>query len=347
MVEGSPSGEKQNFSPWLMQMTQTPLVVIGASAGGIEALRSLGPTLPADFNAAVAIVLHRQPVEEDERLPRVLARDCRLPVAHARDGEPIEAGRVYVGPADVHLQVFEETFILQAGPKENGSRPAIDVLFRSAAHYGGPQVAGVVLSGMLDDGTAGLAAIKAHGGLALVQDPGEAIYGDMPRNAIESVDVDAVLPLSAMAESLVSFASRARRTNNTASKNDMERSQPSSFSCPDCGGVLWEVAGKAARFRCRTGHAYSPSSLHMIHRSKLEEALWASIRSLEEHAELTERLSERLRSQSLSAAAERLKRQAHKARERANVVRLALPNSDAALLESDVGEASDAEPQEV
>ncbi len=189
-------------------MAPTPLIAIGASAGGIEALRKLGPTLPSDLAAAVAIVLHRLPVEEDERLPRVLGAGLTLPASHAKDGETIRPGHIYIAPANVHLVVEDNRFGLESGPYENGNRPAIDVFFRSAAHSKGPAVAGVVLSGALDDGAAGLAAIKAHGGLAIVQDPREASFNGMPLSAIRNVEVDAIAKVGEMAPLLVDFANR-------------------------------------------------------------------------------------------------------------------------------------------
>lgn len=175
-------------------MPGSPLIVIGASAGGIEALHRLLPALPETLRAAVAIVVHRMATADDERLPRALAIGARLPVMHAADGDHVVPGRVVVAPAGVHLLVDDGRLWLSAGPRENSSRPSIDVLFRSAARAAGPRVVGVLLSGTLYDGVAGLAAIRQHGGRVIVQDPDDAVFAHLPRSAIESVAVDAILP---------------------------------------------------------------------------------------------------------------------------------------------------------
>jgi two-component system chemotaxis response regulator CheB len=168
------------------------IVVVGASAGGVQSLRTLMSGLPADLPAAVFVVLHV--ATGRSILPDILARAGLLPAAHANDGEPIEHGRIYVAPPDRHLVIQEEMVSLADGPKENGHRPAVDPLFRSAAHACGARVIGVVLSGALDDGAAGLHAVKEHGGVALVQDPDDALYDSMPRAAIAHAHPHAVLP---------------------------------------------------------------------------------------------------------------------------------------------------------
>lgn len=174
------------------------VVVIGASAGGVEALTALLAALPADTPAAIVVVLHMAPAAPSV-LPSILARAGRLPVTVATDGALLRAGQVYVGPPDAHLVINGDALALVRGPREHGHCPAIDPLFSSAARAHGRHVIGVVLSGNLSDGTLGLAEIKRHGGVALVQEPGEALFGGMPRSAIGGVAVDAVLPLAALA----------------------------------------------------------------------------------------------------------------------------------------------------
>jgi two-component system, chemotaxis family, protein-glutamate methylesterase/glutaminase len=178
--------------------TRRDLVVIGASAGGVQAIRELLTGLPAGLPASVAIVLHRHPFSAS-MLVDVLARRSMLPVAEPRDGEALRRGRVYVAPRDHHMVVDDGRLLINRGPKEHYTRPAVDPLFRSAARSHGPGVIGVILSGSGDDGVSGLIAIKAAGGLSVVQHPGEATHDSMPRSAIQRDDVDAILTMDELA----------------------------------------------------------------------------------------------------------------------------------------------------
>lgn len=242
-------------------MPGPPLIVIGASAGGIEALRRLMPQLPRTLRAAVAVTIHRLPIAEDERLPRVLGRGTKLPVMHAADGDPLVPGRIYVAPAGVHLAVSDRHFRLDGGPKENGTRPSIDVLFRTAAAAKGPDVIGVLLSGLLHDGAAGLAAIKERGGRVVVQHPDDAAFGDMPRNALLAVDADEVVTIDNMGPLLVKLASDVPKRAVVPEPPEAIRVH-SGFSCPDCAGVLNRYReGDVMLYRCRTGHSYTESGL--------------------------------------------------------------------------------------
>ncbi|GAC1547337.1 MAG: chemotaxis protein CheB [Candidatus Velthaea sp.] len=305
-------------------MTAASLIAVGASAGGIEALRTLIPNLPSGLPGAVAVVVHRMPVEEDKRLTRVLRVHSSLPVSTVTDGMKIEAGHVYVCPAGVHLVAQPEYFRLDRGPSENGYRPSIDVLFRSTAEAFYARGAGVVLSGLLDDGTAGLASIKAHGGYALVQDPSDALYGDMPRSAIENVHVDAIGTPKALAQLIDDFA-RAQELGVPQAGGPRARSQPSLFACPSCHGVLWQLEnGGAVRFRCSMGHTYSSNALFTRQEETLEAALSTALRALVERADLSSRLAARARGRGLNAAARRFDRQASAANDRADSVRGAL-----------------------
>ena len=180
------------------------LIVIGASAGGVDALKRLFQSLPRDFSAAICVVLHLNPLSPS-MLPEILQRLTSLPVKHPKSGEPLEGGVVYVAPPNRHLVVEDGTVQLTTAPRENRHRPAVDPLFRSAALFYGPRAVGVILSGSLDDGTAGLWEIKKHGGIAVVQDPMEALHPGMPRSAVANVDVDHVVPLSQMGDLLASL----------------------------------------------------------------------------------------------------------------------------------------------
>src|SRR4051794_23232341 len=174
-------------------MAKRDVVVVAASAGGIEALRSMLAGVPADFDAAILVVLHMPPTG-GQTLPRILQRAGHLPASSARDGEALRPGHIYVCVGDHHLLVANGHVHVRRGPTENGSRPAADPLFRSAARYYGARVIGVILSGTLSDGTAGLLAVRQRGGIAVVQDPDDALYDGMPRSALAYVDVDHVVP---------------------------------------------------------------------------------------------------------------------------------------------------------
>jgi len=313
------------------------LVVIGASAGGVEALSRLVADLPPDLPAAVAIVLHVSPGAS--LLPAILDRRARLPVAAASDGEPLAPGRIYVAPPDHHLVVGDSAFHLTHGPKENGHRPAVDRLFSTAADALGHAVVGVILSGTLDDGSAGLAEIKLHGGAALVQDPADALYPSMPAHAIERVEVDRVVPLARMGEAICDLV-MDRPSNPGASETpeDPRRPEPRGgeldagpamregdalgLSCPECGGALWSVGhGAVQRFRCRIGHAYSDQALLEEQGKALEIAMWTALRALEERSAVLRRMASRAEAGGHSSSARRFRDHAGVLDERAAVIR--------------------------
>jgi two-component system, chemotaxis family, protein-glutamate methylesterase/glutaminase len=260
------------------KMPDARLIAVGASAGGIEALRLLLPNLPVGFPAAVAIVLHRLPVEGDARLARVLGINAKLPVSRVSDADAIEPGRIYVSPPGVHLIVENDRFRLGAGPRENGTCPSIDVLFRSVAAAYGNRAAGVVLSGLLDDGTAGLAAIKAAGGFAVVQDPLEAVFGGMPRSAIENVAVDAIAPAAEIANALIEFV------GSGAQANAADRPRPSPEDSPE------EALSVALRTLVERGDL----SERLAERSR-SRGLHAAARRFERQAALARRRAESVR----------------------------------------------------
>jgi two-component system chemotaxis response regulator CheB len=290
------------------------IIVIGASAGGVQALSEVVASLPADLPAAVFAVLHLTPFGRSA-LPQILNRSSHLVARHPEDGEEIRPGHVYVAPPDRHLALDHGRVLLGRGPTENGHRPAVDVLFRTAARAYGPRVVGVVMTGNLDDGTAGLALIKERGGIAVVQDPKEADYPGMPESALRNVAVDHVLPLAGIGSLLADLARNGSNGGKgvlTPPAGDPEgvdpgdietglqeawlySGAPSGLTCPECAGALWEMTNGEGplHFRCRTGHAYSPESLLAKQNGSLEAALWAAVRSLEENAALTRRLEKR------------------------------------------------------
>jgi two-component system, chemotaxis family, protein-glutamate methylesterase/glutaminase len=326
-------------------MPDRDVVVVGASAGGVEALTSLVGSLPADLPASLFVVLHL-PATSSSALPDILTRHGPLPASHAKDGEPIEQRRIYVAPPDHHLLLRERHVHLARGPRENGHRPAVDPLFRSAAREHATKVVGVVLSGALDDGTAGLLAIKSRGGVAIVQQPEDALYPGMPHNAVEHVQVDHVLPAAEIGEALTRLAAEPAKEPAGPAPNDMRLEvevegfsmevleggnpgRPSAFSCPDCNGVLWEIHdGGLVRFRCRVGHAWSPQSLLTQQSEALEAALWVALRSLEERAALAARLAEPARRRGHRITATRFQEQAQEAQQAARLVRRLLLDRD-------------------
>jgi two-component system chemotaxis response regulator CheB len=317
-------------------MPSHDIIVVGASAGGVEALRALVANLPRDLPAAVLVVLHVAP-EHKSVLPRILSGAGPLPAVHARNNQKLEHGRIYVAPPDQHLVVDEGVVRLSRSPPEGGHRPAIDTLFRTAARFHGARVVGVVLSGALDDGTAGLVAVKQRGGVTVVQDPTDALCPDMPRSALENVEVDHCLPASRIASLLEKLAHEQvelhspipplleRETDialERATPGEAAPGQPSEYACPDCGGVLNEVHdGKLMRFRCRVGHAYGLASLAAEQQDQIEAALWAASRALEEQASLHDRLARRARERGHDRSASHFDERGKAARHHARKVR--------------------------
>jgi two-component system, chemotaxis family, protein-glutamate methylesterase/glutaminase len=318
------------------------IVVVGASAGGVEALINLVRRLPRDLPAAVFVVLHIPP-NGSSALPQILTRYGPLAAKHAADGEPIQHGQIYVAPPDHHLLVVRGAVRVLRGPRENGARPAADPLFRTAAQAYRQRVVGVVLSGLLDDGSSGLTSVKRNGGVAVVQDPNDATFRSMPQSALDVVAVDYCVPTGEIGDLLGRLATEEAGEGVSAvagereSQSELEQltragvgedgppGPPSMFTCPECHGSLWEMEdGNLARFRCRVGHAYSPDSLLADQGESLEAALWEALRALEERASLARRLVERAAVSGLVTAIERFQEQARDADARAAIVRRAL-----------------------
>lgn len=320
------------------------IVVVGASAGGIEALGELMDRLAADIEAALCVVVHIPPVGTS-KLAEVIQRPGGPPVKTAEHGESLRPGRVYVAPPDRHLLVVDGRLVLGRGAHENFHRPAVDPLFRSAARAYGPRVAGVVLSGMLDDGTAGLAAVKACGGLAVVQNPEEAIFSDMPLNALRSVEVDHSLPVAGIADLLAKQAQAPvdgppvpcakveavqLESELGMSVDDIRRmlqriGRPASIRCAECQGPLWEIKDPSVlRYRCEVGHAFTAQSLEDGQGELVERALWSAVSALEEKAVVCRRIAERSRKGKLGQFAEIYEQRARKAEGEAENIRRAL-----------------------
>jgi two-component system chemotaxis response regulator CheB len=287
------------------------IIAVGASAGAFDVLRELVAGLPANFAASVLIVRHL-PAEGPGLLPEILSASGPLPAIHPADGEALRPGRIYVAPPDHHLLVERERVRLTRGPKENRFRPAVDALFRSAAYAFGPRVIGVVLSGYLDDGTAGLWAIKDCGGIAIVQDPAEALYPSMPNNALRHVAVDYVVGTRALIDLLIALVreptmeegvtpmaksieieNRIALEDNALEAGVMTLGSISPYTCPECHGTLVQLRESVpTRFRCHTGHAYTISGLLAAIGESIDSTLWDAVRVLEERLLLLQQLAE-------------------------------------------------------
>jgi two-component system, chemotaxis family, protein-glutamate methylesterase/glutaminase len=286
------------------------VVVIGASAGGLEALRQLVGGLPPDFDAPVCLVQHVA-AESPGIIPDILDRAGPLPASLARSGDSLRPGHIYVAPPDRHLLLEPGRLRLTRGPRENRFRPAIDPLFRSAAQVYGPAAIGVILTGRLDDGAAGLWFIKQLGGVAIVQDPRDAPFPSMPQHAAAAVHVDYSVPIQEMAALLARLATtpagepvaaaaadrlgievRIAAGDNALDAGVTRLGGPSVYSCPDCHGVMLQIdEGGRVRFRCHTGHAYSVHSLLAAMYEGMEKSLWSAIRVFEEAELLMQHLA--------------------------------------------------------
>jgi two-component system, chemotaxis family, protein-glutamate methylesterase/glutaminase len=283
------------------------IIVIGASEGGVDAIRSLAAALPANFPAAIFVVLHIG--ANKSQLPALLNLSGPLPASHAKDGEPINSGRIYVAPPDHHLVIERGHMRLTRGPRENWARPAIDPLFRSAAAAYGADVVGIVLTGGLNDGTAGLLEIKRCGGTAIVQDPDDAANPSMPRSAWQHVEVDDRTPLSglpALLTALVGKRARAARKDGVSAPApktrreemtaDYKLDDPVAVTCPDCGGALRRTElGRLTQYRCHIGHVYTAEVMVAAQFAALEWSLGAAMRSLSERGELCRQMADKAR----------------------------------------------------
>ena len=318
-------------------------IVVGTSAGGVQALTTLVAGLPANLPAAVFIVLHI-PADSPGLLPALLARESKLPIAHAVDGENIRRGQIYVASPDLHLLIERHHVRLVHGPKENLHRPSIDALFRSAARWAGPRAIGVVLTGARDDGALGMRDIKQRGGVTIVQDPLEAMFPSMPKSVMQAIKVDYSVPLREIPFLLDQLS---RETANEEGRypvpenveieariaqQEMEGDEliasvekigrVSKLTCPDCHGALWEISDEdLLRYRCHVGHAFSAESLSNGQGEMLEVALWSAVRALEEQMILAKRIVERARRSNHARAMLTFERRAREAEEHSSAIR--------------------------
>lgn len=295
------------------------IIVIGASAGGFRALGAIFASLAPDLDASIIAVLHTSP-RFPSYLDRLLSKTSTLPVKFASN-EAFQPGTIYVAPPDHHVIVERSDLRLSQGPKENNARPAIDVTFRSAAVVHRERVTGVLLTGMLDDGTAGLFYIKRYGGMTIVQDPYDAEFPSMPANALAHVRIDHKLPLHEIAQTVNRWAAvkwsgagsmgrfDERHGSEAMIEQDMQRAVPTAYTCPNCRGPLFRIDdGSPTRFRCRVGHAYGSGSLHDAQANHVEDALWSSFQALIAKAELEENLRQEAEANGDSDAVEAWKK---------------------------------------
>jgi two-component system chemotaxis response regulator CheB len=298
------------------------LIVVGASLGGLEVLPRFVAGLPADLEASVLIVMHMS-ANSAGYLPSILQNATSWPTHAALDGEALQRGHIYVAIPDHHLMVEGDRLRVTRGPRESHARPSVDVLFRSAAYYQGPRAIGIVLTGLLDDGTAGLWAIKDRGGVAIVQSPSEARYPSMPKSALQHVAVDHVLRVDEMSECLRALTReplpgeeatamsdekletevRIALADNAVKRSVFRLGKPSQYTCPECHGSMVRIhEGSLDRFRCHTGHGFSARALADNGSTQVEKTLWAALAQLEEHQLILRELAQTAEGQESEAA---------------------------------------------
>jgi two-component system chemotaxis response regulator CheB len=294
-------------------LAENKLIVIGASLGGVAAIPALLSAIPRDFSCPILVTMHID--AHRSQLPMLLAQHCAIPASHAVDGEMLASGHIYVAPPDQHMLIDGPLIHLKRSAREHHCRPAIDPMFRSAALSRGSDVIGVVLTGMLSDGTFGLQAIKEAGGIAIVQDPKEAVEPSMPRAALRYVDVDYCLPLLDIPAKLQELVPAPRTPRPWQHRRDVETEHalflkrgntmeqlesiavPSMFVCPECKGGLWSLNGaNPPRFRCHTGHAYGLETLEHSQSTATDDALWTATRGVQEKIVLMEQIARQRRS---------------------------------------------------
>jgi two-component system, chemotaxis family, protein-glutamate methylesterase/glutaminase len=339
-----PLGAKQTFVARAGSVSNRDIIVIGGSSGATAPLKHILGVLPADLPAAVFVVVHI-PAHGIGILSTVVSAASRLPVVQAESGMLIKHGQIYLAPPDYHLLIFESHIMLGRGPRENMVRPAIDALFRSAALQYGPRVIGVVLSGLLSDGAAGLSAIKRCGGVTVVQDPSDAIADEMPIRAMQASTVDlctpgikigdiladlareqpgAMLPVPPEVRLEVEIAAGERIGSDTLTGI----ADPAALTCPSCGGVLSALKEeRLLRFRCQVGHAYTADALAKEQEGRVDEAMRVALRIIEERAELVYRMAEEARHNGRPAVAQTYGKRALEYREYADMIRGVVLNS--------------------
>lgn len=330
-------------------MRHKDIIVIGASAGAVDVLKTVVAGLPARLEASIFVVVHTAP-DAPGLLADILDRTGPLHAAYASQGERIDEGRIYVAPPDQHLIIEPGSVRLTRAPRENRFRPAVDPLFRSAAQIYGPRTVGVILTGGLDDGTNGLWAIKQLGGTAIVQDPDEAMAPSMPLSALRHVRVDYTVKAIELAPLLVQLAAtpadavdgkedrvpegmnveiRIAKEESARGAGVEKLGPPSSYACPECHGVLLELADATPiRFRCHTGHAYTLESLLAEMDEAIGDSLWNAVRALEERAMLLERAARHLREMHEDVRAYAIAKAAEESQRRAQLVQSITQSDD-------------------
>jgi two-component system chemotaxis response regulator CheB len=304
------------------------VIGIGASAGGLDALAELAAQIPANVNAAFFVVLHLSKAAMGDVLIERIRRKTRLPCKIAQDQEEIEAGVIFVAAPDAHLLVKDNRVIIGRGPAENRFRPSIDVLFRSLAANFGDRAIGIVLTGFLNDGTAGMWAIKQSGGYCIVQDPNEAEYPDMPLSVLETMEADYCLPLQKMGNAIkkiilnptskgitppdhVVLESKLSEKVATGIEQVMKLGGKSFYSCPDCGGSLWKIDdGRIGHYRCHIGHSYTDADLILKQAESIEQTIWVAVRMMEERKILMKKLAKENNEKGLNQLAKAYSNQA-------------------------------------
>lgn len=323
------------------------VVVIGASAGGVEAMIGLFRSLPTDYPGAIFVVQH-MPAYAKSNLDLVLQSYTELKVKKGDDGEKIEGGTVYVARSDQHLMVERDRVVISKGPRENRFRPAVDTLFRSAAHAYRDRVVGVVLSGALNDGTSGMWTINRLGGTTIVQDPEEAMFADMPSNVMEYTTVDYKLPVVQIGPLLHTLAGKEIEPTVKQDRFDInepllevelgiakgknglkmgitEMGTPSPLACPECHGALTQFQeGKLLRFRCHTGHAHTGESLLASIQENVEKSMWEVMRGMEESNLLLGRMAEQLQRSDRQPLADKYRQEAERIQRQAGSVQRAI-----------------------
>lgn len=295
------------------------IITIGGSAGALEPLQRLVSLLPDDLAASVFVTMHTPP-DAVSALPHILSRAGPIFAAHAIDGAPFKSGQIYIAPPDRHLLVGTTTMHVTSAAKENGHRPSIDVLFRSAAQSHGSATCAVLLSGTLDDGVSGMEAVQSSGGLTIAQDPQEAQFSDMPGSAVRAGVADRICSSVEISQLIRDFSeeqgsSVPLRVPEEAT-DPRTAGLPSIYTCPDCHGTLWELeSGGGLRFRCRTGHSYNPDSIVSLQRDDIERSLYAALRALQERADILRRMARSATQRGDSRAAKRFEQQASAAQQ--------------------------------
>jgi two-component system chemotaxis response regulator CheB len=338
---GPSSGESSARNRWI--------IVIGASAGGIEPLRRIAGDLPPNLHAAVFVVLH---VGQTSYLPEILDCTASLKTSEAVNGATFKPGNIYVAPPGFHLLLHDGHMMLRRGPRENLARPAIDPLFRTAALSYGARVIGVILSGALSDGTAGLRAIKAMGGLAVVQHPRDAAVPDMVQSVLRYVEVDHCMPAAQLGSLLGKLAAEpagetlpappgvrleaaVAAQEHSTMKNEDRLGELSVFTCPECHGPLWEIEdGEMLRYRCHTGHAFTPDAMMEAQSAEADEILWSLLRAHQQRAEFTQRMAEREKTRDRAHLATQLSERAKEYEEDAAVIERILESRQGAVAEN-------------